>query len=358
MPKSLIAPRSPTRDTNVQVVFNEELPKSASNTNGLPLNPRRRLGHANAADYHLPDMTTPSLPVPQPKRKVIHESNYPVYWVEVFDQAYQKWYPVDALVSGTVAKRLVMEPPNVDHENTLSYVVAFERKGRARDVTRRYTKAYSSKTRKNRVESTHGGAKWWGRTMKYFARGRESDEDHMAHQDADQIEDAELASFESQEPMPKNIMDFKDHPIYALERHLKRNEVIVNLVPSGRVAAGKGGQMVNVFRRKNVKVAKSADAWYRLGREVKLGETPVKTVPSKQRPETDGFGDEEDTRVDIDLYTEDQTELYEAPPVVNGRVPVNAFGNLDLYVPTMVPKGGVHLPCEYDAFRLLTFANI
>ena len=46
----------------------------------------------------------------------------------------------------------------------------------------------------------------------------------------------------------------------------------------------------------------------------------------------------------VALYTEDQTEPYEAPPVVNGRVPRNVYGNLDLYVPSMVPRGGVHLP--------------
>jgi xeroderma pigmentosum group C-complementing protein len=39
----------------------------------------------------------------------------------------------------------------------------------------------------------------------------------------------------------------------------------------------------------------------------------------------------------------EQTELYVAPPVVGGRVPKNKFGNLDLYVPSMVPSGGVYV---------------
>jgi xeroderma pigmentosum group C-complementing protein len=33
-----------------------------------------------------------------------------------------------------------------------------------------------------------------------------------------------------------------------------------------------------------------------------------------------------------------------SPPIVNGRVPKNTYGNLDVYVPSMVPRGGVHLP--------------
>lgn len=35
--------------------------------------------------------------------------------------------------------------------------------------------------------------------------------------------------------------------------------------------------------------------------------------------------------------------MYKAPPVVKGRVPKNAYGNLDIYAPTMVPAGGSHI---------------
>lgn len=44
------------------------------------------------------------------------------------------------------------------------------------------------------------------------------------------------------------------------------------------------------------------------------------------------------------LYTADQTTVYTAPPVVNGRIPRNVYGNLDVYVPSMVPFGGAHIP--------------
>jgi xeroderma pigmentosum group C-complementing protein len=168
--------------------------------------------------------------------------------------------------------------------------------------------------------------------------------------DADQIEDTELAAAEARESMPKNIADFKDHPTYALERHLRRNEVLVRTQAIGRVAAGRdlgtpgGKKMENVYRRRDVKVARSADAWYRLGKDVKIDEQPVKTVAPKARPGDEGNGDEEDERAGTNLYTEAQTELYVSPPIVNGRVPKNSFGNLDIFVPSMVPKGGVHIP--------------
>jgi xeroderma pigmentosum group C-complementing protein len=317
---------------------------SGSSAPGLPLNPRRRLGHPNAAAYLMPEMSTPARVPSKPKQKVIQESPYPVFWVEVFDEAHQKWFPVDPLVTESVAKPRAFEPPSNDRENSMSYVIAFEEEGCARDVTKRYTKAYNAKTRKNRVESTRGGERWWRRTMRAYARGWISD--------ADQIEDTELAAAEAREPMPKNIADFKDHPTYALERHLRRNEVLVRTQAVGRVAAGRdlgipgGKKMESVYRRRDVKVARSADAWYRLGRDVKMGEQPVKTVAPKARLGDEDFGEEADERAGTNLYTEEQTELYVPPPIVNGRVPKNSYGNLDIFVPSMVPKGGVHLPCK------------
>lgn len=55
------------------------------------------------------------------------------------------------------------------------------------------------------------------------------------------------------------------------------------------------------------------------------------------------------------LYAFNQTSLYVPPPVVNGRIPKNAFGNLDIYVPSMVPPGGYHIrhALAKNAARLL-----
>ncbi|TAQ87521.1 hypothetical protein B7494_g4171 [Chlorociboria aeruginascens] len=311
----------------------------------------RRLGHPNAADYHMPEIRTPALP--KPKAKEIRESPYPIYWIEVLDEAHQKWFPVDPLVTATVAKPSRFEPPVADRDNNMSYVIAFEDEGSARDVTRRYTKAYNSKTRKIRVESTDGGQKWLRRTMRAYSRGWKTD--------TEQIEDNELAAIEAREPMPKNVADFKDHPYYALERHLRRNEVLTSSHEVGKVAAGRdpgapgGKKLEGVFRRRDVKTVKSADAWYRLGREVKMGEQPLKTVAAKQRSEEVDVGDDLEERAGTNLYAEDQTELYQAPPIVNGQVPKNSYGNLDIYVQSMIPKGGVHIsdPEASRAARLL-----
>ncbi|KAK6586879.1 hypothetical protein PZA11_000169 [Diplocarpon coronariae] len=346
---------------NIQGATDRNGLESSSGISGTPaaslyFSPRSRLGHPNAAAYNVPEIKAPPRPPPRPKARTIVESDYPVFWVEVFDEAHQKWFPVDPLVTESIAKPRAFEPPASDRENNMSYVIAFEEEHNARDVTRRYAKAYNAKTRKNRVESTPKGVKWWRRTMRAFERSWISD--------ADQIEDIELAAAEAKEPMPKSIADFKDHPYYALERHLKRNEILISTRECGKVPAGRdptvpgGRRLESIYRRRDVKVARSSDAWYRLGREVKMGEQPMKTVPAKRRPnDADDMGGDVDERPGINLYTEEQTELYEPPPIVNGRVPKNSYGNLDVFVPSMVPKGGCHI-ADAETARAARLLNI
>jgi xeroderma pigmentosum group C-complementing protein len=57
---------------------------------------------------------------------VIEESPFPIFWVEAWNTATQKWIAVDPLVTKTVGKPSRIEPPMSDPENIMSYVVAFE----------------------------------------------------------------------------------------------------------------------------------------------------------------------------------------------------------------------------------------
>ena len=189
--------------------------------------------------------------------------------------------------------------------------------------------------------------------MRHFSRGWKSD--------LEQIEDNELAAVEAREPMPRNVADFKDHPYYALERHLRRNEILVGNHSVGTVAAGRDTETLgkkkleHVFRRKDVKIVKSADAWYRLGRDIRMGEQPAKIVTPRGRIDDGEDNEEGKERAGTNFYTEEQTDLYVPPPVVGGRVPKNSFGNLDIYVPSMVPEGGVHITRECLTFFFFFF---
>jgi xeroderma pigmentosum group C-complementing protein len=235
----------------------------------------------------------------------------------------------------------------------MSYVVAFEDDASARDVTRRYSKAFNAKTRKLRVESTKNGEGWWTRVMQFYEK--------PFFEDRDEVEISELTAKIAAEPMPRNMQDFKDHPIYALERHLRRHEVIFPKRVVGQVSAGKSGSknqvLEPVYRRSDVHALRSSNKWYRLGRDIKLGEQPLKRVQANKFKATTVEEDEEDTEqyTETALYAYYQTELYKPPPVVQGKIPRNAYGNLDVYVPSMVPHGAVHVkhPDAGNAARIL-----
>ncbi|KAF2098308.1 Rad4-domain-containing protein [Rhizodiscina lignyota] len=323
------------------------------NQAGSPVVPRRitRIGQSRITTGISRDLGRPPPEVARMRR--VPRPPYPIYWVEAFNEAQQKWIPVDLTATMTVGKPSKLEPPFNDPVNYMSYVIAFEDDGAAKDVTRRYAKAYNAKTRKLRVESTDGGERWLRKAMKLFRR--------RISLDRDQVEDAELARKEAVEGMPRNVQDFKNHPYYVLERHLRHNEVLHPRHEVGKVNAGTAasGKLEAVYRRKDVHIVRSSDKWYRLGREVKPGEQPLKHAkPRKNRnisPTLDEFGEEDDAGVG--LYAVFQTELYIPPSVVRGRVPRNAYGNLDVYVPSMVPPGGVHIPSP-DAVKAARLVGV
>lgn len=280
------------------------------------------------------------------------------------------------MVTKTSGKARKLEPPSSDRENSMSYVIAFDDEGFARDVTKRYTKAYNAKTRKVRVDAVPDGEKWLKRALKMYKRPR--------RHDRDQVEDTELARKEAQEGLPQNVQDFKDHPYYALERHMRKNEVIHPKREVGKVTAGRAGSakgLEPIYRRRDVHVVKSADRWYRLGREIKAssfasshlddfvtdrcvedqtGEQPLKYATPRRggRESSRGLqseGNEDEENAGSSLYAFHQTIEYKPPPVIDGKIIKNVYGNVDLYVPSMVPSGAVHLrhPETKQAARLL-----
>ena len=181
----------------------------------------------------------------------------------------------------------------------LAYVIAFEEDGTAKDVTRRYAKAYNSKTRRMRVDGIpdtisnsvaampgtgnglQAGDKWLRSALKPYRRRLATD--------VDQIEDTELRAAEAREPMPRNVADFKDHPVYVLERHLRANEVLEPKREVGKFGAtsGKNTKVESVYRRQDVHLCRSADGWYRRGRDIEDSEQPLKRLTPKTRSDRD-----------------------------------------------------------------------
>ncbi|KAF8537776.1 hypothetical protein BDD12DRAFT_845487 [Trichophaea hybrida] len=288
-----------------------------------------------------PLLRTPVLPKAKPSRAKPEtpESSYPVYWVEAWSIPSQKWITVDPLVTCSVAKPQLIEPPLSDPLNTLTYTIAIEDTGHAIDVTRRYAKSLSAKTRRSRVTSTKGGEKWYRKLLRNFHRGFEIDRD--------QLEAAEFSQLMLDEPVPNNVQDLKDHPIFALKRHLKRGEIIWPERKVGTVSTGRG-RTETIFRRQDVKEVKTREQWYKLGRSVNENEIPMKfTIAPRRmrarRKNEDPEDEPDDEKPHQPLFALSQTTLYTPPPVTAGLVPKNRFGNLDIFVPSMIPAGGAHV---------------
>lgn len=293
-----------------------------------PMRPKKlkdtELGSDNVTDVKPVDMTAP-----------------PTMWVEVFSKPWKRWITVDVvrnLVEPTGSRR--MEPLPSDRSNRLVYVVAFEEDGHARDVTARYTRTLHSRISRMRPPATKKGPttleEWWPKVVSAIHRPQKLERDA--------VEDVELENAASREPMPSSVAAFKDHPVYALEKHLKRDEVIFPAKQAGTF------QGTPVFLRRNVIVCRSARQWYNEGKVVRPGEEALKWVRSRGYTLANKRA-EEQARMEggelpqEGLYAEFQTELYVPPPVSeDGKVPTNAFGNIDLFVPSMLPEGAAHIP--------------
>ncbi|KAG0055263.1 hypothetical protein BGZ83_009195 [Gryganskiella cystojenkinii] len=238
------------------------------------------------------------------------------------------------------------------------------------DVTRRYTSQWGSATKKLRVQpSGQERFDWWAQTLRGLANPNPTREED--------IEEAELLQAEISERMPTKLGDFNNHPLYALERHLKKFEV---LHPRMSVLGHIRGEAI--YPRSCVKQVRSKENWLKWARQLKSDDLiPVKWV--KSRPATiyqmrlqqqatlsgsrsgagkgssqslDNDEDMQDNQSEagsedgssggadhIPLFGEWQTEAYQPPWVVDGKVPRNQFGRQDVFTPAMVPIGGRHL---------------
>jgi xeroderma pigmentosum group C-complementing protein len=82
---------------------------------------------------------------------------------------------------------------------------------------------------------------------------------------------------------------------------------------------------------------------------------PYKVV--KARPKYDKMTSTTIKDRPLELFGEWQVEDYIPPPAQDGKVPRNEYGNVELFLPKMLPKGTVHLR-EPGLFRIAKKLNI
>ncbi|KAK4126442.1 Rad4-domain-containing protein [Parathielavia appendiculata] len=328
------------------------------------------------AAYNSDDDLAIQIPqAPQKKGKVYDaDLEFPHYWTEVLSPVTQKYLAVDPIVKSVVAtnRELVesLEPRGAKADKTkqvMAYVVGFSQDGTAKDVTVRYlkrqmlpgrTKGMRIPIEKMPVYNHHGKVKrydqfdWFRSVMKGYVRGDQKHPITKVDEDEDST-DLQPAKAEKKEVKEgeETLQYYKQSKDFVLARHLKREEA---LLPTARPVKvfrnkGKSAEEEPVYSRKDVVQVKSAETWHKQGRAPIPGEQPLKRVPyraatTNRRREIAEAEAATGEKVLQGLYSSDQTEWIIPPPIRDGVIPKNEYGNIDLFVEHMCPEGAVHVP--------------
>ncbi|CCE81904.1 Piso0_002583 [Millerozyma farinosa CBS 7064] len=294
------------------------------------------------------------------------DSEYPVFWAEVWDKYSKKWISIDAVSLKTIEqvpmrRRSKFQPALNDPRNQLTYVIAYDKFGGVRDVTRRYAQFFNAKTSRKRIDYRNQEDKtWYNTVLRSLNKLNRRDSSNMI----DALEAKEFHDRDLCEGMPNNMTDFHNHPIYALKSQLKQNEVVFPdndtsvcgyFRPKTSGKSNKGQSVIPVIKRSNIYSLKSARAWYMRGRVIKPGEQPLR-VKSRSKKEESDILDYDTEDQDVRLYADFQTKLYIPPPIEGGKVPKNAYGNIDIYTPSMIPENGYLIQSSDFSMKVAEYA--
>ncbi|XP_041760535.1 DNA repair protein complementing XP-C cells homolog [Anopheles merus] len=243
-------------------------------------------------------------------------------WIEAFAEEEQCWIPLDVT-------RGLMECVNeiVQQASTpMLYVLAWNNDGSIKDISARYCADYLTVTIKHRIMQ-----QWMDNVLGPFRGGKQ-----CAARDA--AEDRELNRILEERPLPRTVAEYKNHPYFALKRHLLKFEAIY---PPDAPTLGFTSGKEPVYARECVQTLHAREVWLKQARTVKMFETPYKIVSG--RPKYDRSSGQMLPSQPLELFGYWQTEEYDPPTAEGGIVPRNAYGNVELFKPCMLPKKTVHL---------------
>ncbi|PGH20079.1 hypothetical protein AJ80_03729 [Polytolypa hystricis UAMH7299] len=305
-------------------------------------------------------------------QQIDNDLPFPIYWTEVISPVTQDIVPVDALISSnpvaTTPELLsLFEPRGAKAEKAkqiIAYVVACSPDGTAKDVTTRYLKRHTwpGKAKGFRIPiekiplaSGRGPTRyfmydWFKVTMRGYIRpeGKRTA--------VDEKEDAkDLRPNQPEKKVAKagdTLQSLRSSTEFVLERFLRREEAIRPGSQHVRTfISGKGDKTKEekIYKRSDVERCLSAESWHKEGRRIKAGEAPLKLVPIRavtltRKREVEEAERETGEKQKQGLYALYQTEFIIPPPIKDGKIPKNNYGNIDCFVPTMIPKGATHIP--------------
>lgn len=244
-------------------------------------------------------------------------------WLEIFVEREDRWVCVDCV-------RGIVGQPSLCFKyatKPVSYIVGIDSNGHVKDVTQRYDPAWMTSTRKCRVDP-----QWWEDTLEPY---------RSPFVEREKKEEREFLVKLQDQPLPTAIGEYKNHPLYALKRHILKYEAIY---PETAAILGYcRGEAV--YSRDCVHTLHSRDTWLKQARVVRIGEVPYKMVKgySNQARKARLAEPANREKNDLGLFGLWQTEEYQPPVAVDGRVPRNEYGNVYLFLPCMLPIGCVQL---------------
>ena len=317
---------------------------------------------------------TPATPRKRPNANYDRDMPAPTYWTEVISPVTNEVHPVDPLL---LTPAVVTSPDHLTlfeprgaradkAKQVFAYVIAYSMDGTAKEVTTRYlkrhmwpgrTKGVRMPVEKVPVYNRRGKIKryeeydWFKTVLSGFERGHAQ---RTAVDDLEEAKDLKAVKPEKKEAKgsEETLQGYKSSAEYVLQRHLRREEALrPEAKPVRTFLVGKGdkAQEESVYLRKDVEICRTGESWHKEGRAVKTGEHPMKKVPVRavtmnRKREVEEAERDGGQKLMQGMYAKDQTDWIIPPPIENGIIPKNAFGNMDCYVPTMVPKGAIHIP--------------
>ncbi|KAJ5753501.1 uncharacterized protein N7511_007654 [Penicillium nucicola] len=318
------------------------------------------------------DEVADQTPAKETKRKQFDKDlPFPIYWTEIESPVTNEIISVDPLVlSNPVAPTAdlqgTFEPRGAKAEKAkqvICYVVAHSADGTAKEVTTRYLRkrTWPSKTKGFRMplekiplpglRGQYIAFDWFGMVMRGYQRPKEK------RTAADELEDERDLKRNQPEktkaaPTHDTLQSLRTSAEFVLERFLRREEALKpGAEPVRTFTSGKGARAKEepVFKRADVVKCLSAESWHKEGRQTLPGEVPLKRVPIRavtliRKREVDEMQRETGEKPLQGLYARDQTEYIIPPPIEDGRIPKNDYGNMDCFVPSMVPRGAAHVP--------------
>ncbi|RCV31141.1 hypothetical protein SEVIR_6G159100v4 [Setaria viridis] len=253
----------------------------------------------------------------------------PLYWAEVYcsgQASTGRWVHADVVNDLLDAERKV-EASSAVCKKPLRYAVAFAGNG-AKDVTRRYCLQW------HRIAQGRVNPEWWEDVLAPLKQ--------MELTATNNSEDMELQTRALTEPLPTSQQAYKDHHLYALEKWLHKNQI---LHPKGPVLGFCKGHPV--YPRSCVQTLQSRHGWLREGLQIRENELPAKVVTRPKRAfnaqSVESSANEDALKPNLELYGEWQLEPLQLPHAVDGIVPKNERGQVDVWSEKCLPPGTVHL---------------